>query len=443
MSKEIEALEVIKSQVDGLVNELGDKANSEQVTKVSKEIEALKENLGEWSGQKIEEKMTEINKLNEDLHKQVEELREEQLKLKEQGTGGVSKKDFLKKEDIENFIKTTFKDGRKTGEMASIAFKAPETFGYPQTFVSGAQIDAFTGRFVDPELYQRRRKRNLILDHFNIQSINVPKLIYLEKIEIGAGESPNDGPGGADWIISGAAKPKRSFRVTTGEVEAKKVAIFGTVEDKLLRDVASLENWIREDFMDEMRETYNDGLLNNNPGANADAPLGLKQNAITYDATAAFDEMIPSPSYIDAIVAVAAYQASLKEQTDKVFVSDDVWYAIHILKDNEARYQNNQKIYTNAAGELFIAGIQVVPVDDEDVPSTHILAKAVDPGFKIRNYGPMVFERGLNGEDFREDKTSYRGYQEVLSYIPEHKENTILYDTWANIFTAIAEVEPT
>jgi hypothetical protein len=49
----------------------------------------------------------------------------------------------------------------------------------------------------------------------------------------------------------------------------------------------------------------------------------------------------------------------------------------------------------------------------------------------------MVLETGLNGEDFREDKTSFRGYQEFLSYLPENNENGVVYDTFANIYAAI------
>jgi hypothetical protein len=57
--------------------------------------------------------------------------------------------------------------------------------------------------------------------------------------------------------------------------------------------------------------------------------------------------------------------------------------------------------------------------------------------FKIRNFGPLVFERGLNGEDFRHDRTSFRAYQEVLSYIPSHRYNGVLYDAIQTIITAI------
>lgn len=446
--EEIEAINKISKQIEGFKTILGDKADKADFKAVEKAITELKEGLSKLEGTKIEEKMTEINKAITKFGEQVTELKEDVAKAKE-NTGKGKPTPFVTTKEIEDFIKSTFKDGQKTRDHAAIKvngdhiFKAAETFGIPSFFegAAGTVADAFTGRFIDPTLYQRKRKRNLILDHFAIETITVPKLIYLEKKEVsGSGDSGSTSSvGGADWIVSGAAKPKRSFRVGTGEVEAKKVAIFGTVEDKLLRDVPSLENWIRDDFQSEMREKYNDGLLNNNPAVDENAPLGLKNNAIQYSATPAFSLNIPAPNYIDMVVAAAAKMADLKEQPGKAFVATDVFYAIHILKDSDERYQNNDKVYTNALGQLVVAGVQIVEADSEDVPSTHLLLTSVDPGFKIKNYGPAVFERGLNGTDFQEDKTSYRGYQEVLSYIPEHKENTVMYDTWANIAAAITK----
>ncbi len=446
-SEEIIAIEAIGEQVKEFKKALGDSANKAELKAITDELKALKTGLGDWSAEKIEASMKTINEGITKMGIQVGEMVEDVQKGKDANKGRVKAGQFVSSEDIKKFIETTFIDNKKTSANASIPIngnllfrtKAAEDFGIPTFFEGGANtiVDAFTGRFIDPTLYQRKRKRNLILDHFAIETITVPKLIYLEKMEVSGDDASSEDTGGADWITSGETKPPRSFRVTTGSVEAKKVAIFGTVEDKLLRDVSSLENWIREDFRDEMMEKYNDGLLNNNPGSNPEAPLGLKQNAIQYSATDAFDGTIAEPNYIDMIVAVAAYQDSLHERTGKVFVAGDVWFAIHILKDADARYQNNSLVYVNALGQLFIAGVEVVPSDAEDVPSTHVLGISVDPGFKIKNYGPLVFERGLNGTDFAEDKTSFRGYQEVLSYIPSHRENSVLYDTWANIEAAI------
>lgn len=445
-SDELKAIGKVSDQVEKFKTELGEKADKADFSKVETALNELKTGLKDWSGEKIETKMVEINGLIEKIGTQVEEMREDVAGMKDKGGSQAKAGELFTKEELDKFIKDTFDGSMKTSNKATIKinaaqiFKAAETFGYPQFFAgaAGTVTDAFTGRMIDPTLYQRRRKRNLIIDNFPIETISVPKLIYLEKIEIGASPDSDTDSGGADWIVSGAAKPLRSFRVTTGEAEAKKVAIFGNVEDKLLRDVSSLENWIREDFMAEMMEKYNDALLNNNPAVDADAPLGLKQNAIQYSATTAFNATIPNPTLIDVIIAVSAKLADLKERAGKVFISDDNWYAIHALKDLDARYQNNPLVYTSSLGQLYIAGVAVLAADSEDVPSTHILAVGEDMGFKIKNYGSLVFERGLNGTDFREDKTSFRGYQEVLSYISQHRENSVLYDTIANVTAAIS-----
>lgn len=442
---ELEAIGKVSKQVDDFKATLGNKADKADFKKIEDNLAALKAGVDKWEEKKIDDTIKSINDQIDKFGKQVTEIQED---IQAQKGGGAAGKalPFVTTKDIEDFIASTFKDGRKTGDHAAIklnaaghVFKAAETFGYPQFFegAAGTVTDAFTGRFIDPRLYERRRKRNLILDNFNIETISAPKLIYLLKIEVSGDNASQEDTGGADWIVSGAAKPLRSFRVTTGEVEAKKVAIFGTVEDKLLRDVASLENWIREDFMAEIREEYNDAILNNNPAVDPDAPLGLKQNAIQYAPTAAFTGTITDANEIDAIVAAIAYMASLKEAPDKVFVSDDIYYKILILKGNDGHYQNKGLVYVSTAGQIFIAGIQLIPSDNEDVPSTHLLAVGMDMGFKIKNYGPLVFERGLNGTDFREDKTSFRGYQEALTYIPSHRYNSVLYDTFVNILAAI------
>ncbi len=126
-----------------------------------------------------------------------------------------------------------------------------------------------------------------------------------------------------------------------------------------------------------------------------------------------------------------------REEPNIAFISSDVWYLIQHLKDSELRYQNNALVYTNTLGQLYIAGVLIVPVDQDDIPSTHVLIVGKDLGFKIYAYGAMVFERGLNADDFRHDRTSFRGYQRFLSFMPTHRENSVLYDTWANIQAGI------
>ena len=451
MSKELEAIDKISEQLEGYKTELAEKADKATIEGAETEIKSLRESLNELTEKEIDKSIESINGTLKEMHEQIATMREEQQQSKESNKGSKMMTYKQLRESVAKFVEERYPNGKKNDgafpsiEMPAPISKAPETFGFNQTFNgdgTGVQIDAFTGREVDPALYQRIRKRNLILDHIPVTSISVPKLYYLEKEEVGDTEVTSGDPGSADWITSGGEKPKRSFRLKTGEVETKKVAIFGTVEDKLLRDVASMENWIREDFMDEMLEQYNDGLLNNDPSVNADAPLGMKTNAVAFTATPAFDETFANgaSNLIDQIVATAAFMANNNESPSKVFISDDNFYRIHVLKATDSKYLNNDMVYTNAVGQLFIAGIEVVKVDNLDVPSTHLLMISQDLGFKVRNYGSMVFERGLNGEDFRYDRTSYRGYQEVLSYIAEQRENSVVYDTLANIATGIEAV---
>lgn len=449
-SSEVQAIKKISRQVKNFNAILGTRAKAEDFTAVQEQLATLQKDIGTMQADKITEAIEKINESNEKIWKQIAEMQEAQAAEKENGNGpGKKSKIGIDRKQVEDFVKATFeggsfeggsmKGGKKTHNSAAITVKAAETFGVATFYEGGDDTDttAFTGRVIDPTLYQRNRKRNLILDNFVISNIGAPTLLFLVKIEEGDSDSVSGDPGGADWILSSEAKPKRSFRVTTGKVEAKKVAIFGTVEDKLLRDVPSLEMWLREDFMDEMRETINDGLLNNDTGTDPNAPQGMKQEAIQFTATDAWDGSEDDPNYIDAILAIKATFSHNKETLIKVFVSSSAITKIMGLKDNEGRYQNNNLVYINAMGQLYIGGVAVVEADDEDVPDTHVLAIGADLGFKMRAYGPLVFERGLNGEDFRYDRTSYRGYQEFLTYLPTHREDSVMYDTFENVFAAI------
>lgn len=438
-SQELLAIEQVAANVEKYKEQLGEKANKEDFEKLETAISELTKGLETMTGKQVTEKMETINSEMEKAFKQILDLQDQLNEQKEKTEKDGKKSNRLTKKEIEDFTKSFFEDGKKVRSQETLQIKAPEIMGYDQTFVDGTDISVFTGRVIDPELYQRKRKRNLILDNIPIISIDAPSLFYLEKEEIGTGIAPDNLSGSGDWILSGGEKPLRSFRLKTTEVRAKKVAIFSTVDDELLQDVTSFTNWVYEDLTDEMREAINDGLLNGNPAVDAEFPLGLKTNATQFVATPAFADGFDDPNYIDGIIAVIAMMADKKEMTGKVFVSSDVYYRIHNLKATDGKYINNNLIYVNNLGQLFIAGVLVESSDSDDIPSTHVLALSNDNPFKVRSVGSMVLESGLNDTDFRHDRTSFRGYQRFISYLPEHRENGVVYDTWANIFAELLE----
>lgn len=433
MSKEIELITNISNQITKMQGSFASKAD---VNVLNDELASIKESIA-----RIENEFGDGE--TESVKTRLRELEQGMNYAKDNGSGRSNSQPLVDHNELKAFIKTTFDGQRKTSAMASFkinsraifANKAAEIMGSP-AFYNGTSGNAVQRLAFDPKLYSPTRKRNLVLDFLPIESVNAGKIFYAEK-EYVSGESGSvEDTGGAEWVTSGGQKPMKSFRTTTSEAEAKKVAIFSTIDDKLLRDVPSLDLWIREELTEDIKEAYNDALLNNNPGVDPDAPQGIKHAAVAFSGAPSFSGQITDPTEIDAIVAAAAGMAITGEQPAMVFVSYDTWYKIHVLKDGEARYQNAGLVYS-ALGGLIIGGVQVLPVDGLDVPSSHLLLIGADLGFKIKNYGSLIFERGLNGEDFRHDRTSYRAYQEVLSYIPSHRENSVMYDSFANIFADI------
>ena len=214
-SPELEAIDKVAANLETFKERLGEKADKEQFESLEATITELKEGLETLTGKQVTEKMETLNEGLEKAFKQILDLQEDLNQQKDEaGNKKNEKGSLVSRKDVQEFIDAIFDEtGKKTHNQHSITVKAPETFGIPQTFVSGADTSAYTGRTVDPELYQRRRKSNLILDTFPIPTIDTPKLIYLVKVEIAPVEESDGGdPGGADWIDSGEAKPKRSFR---------------------------------------------------------------------------------------------------------------------------------------------------------------------------------------------------------------------------------------
>lgn len=448
MEEELKAIEDIGKHVNEIKSDMGKKADKSEFKAIEDSLAELKSGLATYDDAKMIDKIKEVNEALESLTTKHDEIVEELRSVKDRGAAAKKRNLLVTKAEISEFVTKMNANvdksrWEKMNMNSNVIFKAAEDMGEPEFFDgddAGTDTTVFTGRAIDPRLYERKRKSNLILNHMNIGTVGAPKLFYMEKVEEGATVESDNDPGGAAWILSGEEKPKRSFRVKSSSVDAKKVAIFGTLDDKLIRDVPSVQNWLRTDFVDELMEAYNDAILNNDPvGGDTKAPLGMKENAILYGGSTAFDGSIPYANEIDAILATAAYlsESPQNEMAQKAFVSSSIYYKIMNIKDQDGRYMNNGLVYVNQLGELFIGGIKVVGVNSEDVPNTHLLVTCEDLGFQIRNYGSLVFEAGLNGENFREDKTSYRAYQEVLTYIPEHRHNSVLYDTFDNIITDI------
>lgn len=444
--QEEDAFKTLSDNVDVIVEKLGEAAKQEEVNTLKDEIESLKNELTSMKAVDVEARLASINQKNEALFNQLVEL---QVKSAEEADKANPKvngvKPMYKMEDVKAFTEKSLKNKREHNYLEIEEVKAAETFGIPQTFVTGDGADTAmvaSGYMLVPGLISARRKTNIMLDYFPIRPINVPYLIYLEKVEVGDTNPTSGDPGGAAWIESGQAKPKRSFRIKAVRADAKKLAIFGTIEDCLLQDIPSFDNWIKTDFREQLDEVANTGLLRGNPAVNPLEPYGLITNASQYVVTPAFDEKVVAATYIDAIIAAAASMVTTSKYiAGRAFVAWDVWYAIISLKGTDERYMNNSLVYVSNNAELWIAGVHVIGVDADDVPSTHLLLVAADAGFKIFRYGNAGIETGLNGEDFREDKTSYRGWRRYLTYFPSDTRGSVIYDTWANIY-ALIEVPP-
>src|SRR5690606_26082684 len=110
-------------------------------------------------------------------------------------------------------------------------------------------------------------------------------------------------------------------------------------------------------------------------------PEGLVNNAKAFVVTDAYDETVVDPNYIDAIFAASATMASNRETPALAVVSTDVYYALHSLKSSDGKWLNNNLVYINNLGQLFIGRGLVVPFDHNS--SENLVFIGAEPGFKI------------------------------------------------------------
>src|SRR5699024_6442780 len=132
-------------------------------------------------------------------------------------------------------------------------------------------------------------------------------------------------------------------------------------------------------FNEEMNEAINDGILNGDTEVDPLQPNGIKKYATLFAPTAACTEQVQNATVIDAIFAIAAKMRVERENAGVIFVSWDMYYRIMSLKDANDRYQNNNLVYIDTLGNLYIAGVRIQGVDVEDVDDTHFLAISTDP----------------------------------------------------------------
>ena len=199
----LEAIEQISNNVQEYKEILGKKADKETITGLENQLKDLAKNFSELSEKELDKAIEQINKGNKDLSEAVQEMSEDLKELKDNSTGKSNNSREAVEKQIKAFQESFFdEDSRKNYHTKeNITIKAAETFGFNQTFNgdgTGVQIDAFTGREVDPELYQPKRKRNLILDRFRILPVTAPTLYYLEKEVVGNASAPANEAGAAD-----------------------------------------------------------------------------------------------------------------------------------------------------------------------------------------------------------------------------------------------------
>lgn len=234
--------------------------------------------------------------------------------------------------------------------------------------------------------------------------------------------------GAAAFIGEGVAKPPIDFELSTEISNAKKIAASLKASTEILDDIDGMESFILEELryklMDKMNETLMTGTLSTT------VPAGIQTISVQFTQTGL---QTTNPNNFDAIRALVA---QLRTQNFKglitVFVSPVDNANMDMSKAN-SQGQYTLPPFTSADGKN-IGG--AVVVEDNNIPIGYVQAAILDL-FKVLVYQDFTIKWGWEDDDFTKNLITVIGEMRIHSFHSENNAGAFIYDTFANIKTAI------
>jgi HK97 family phage major capsid protein len=415
---EDEMIEKIKSQVADLVK----KASKETAEDLEEEIKKLKARLKELEEEEEEdeEKAKKAGVINELLKKELSELAATVKAMKEVGTfnqmQGKSIKDQIKTQIEANADEwADFKSAKQKGFSLVLDLKTPATMTVGGNTGSSAYLPY---REITPGYIDLVRNRPFIEQFANSSGTTSPNIVWVEK---------TNQEGQAGMTPEGAVKPLVDFEWKSNQSTAKKVTDAIKVSTEMLDDIdfmaAAIENELRYQV-----DILVDEQLTTGAGT-GDNLKGIAEYAGGYVLTTVKTK---TPNNYDAIRAAIAQMVSLNFDPTHVFINPIDGANMDLTKDENGRplameYKVN--------GSLF----RLTPIETNQIAVGDVLVADMSK-YTVRNYKPFAVSYGWENDDFRKNLVTVLGERRLHAYAADNHAGAFVYDTFANIKTAIAEV---
>lgn len=229
--------------------------------------------------------------------------------------------------------------------------------------------------------------------------------------------------GAAGFIGPGVAKPGVSFQIETQTTTAKKVAASEKVAIELLQDIEGFASWMEMELRYQVDIKTSLTLMTG--AVSSTVPAGIQTLSTTYTATGV---ATTNPNNWDALIAcVAQLRSGNLQGAVTAFV-------------NPLDYANMKLAKAISQGQPFIAPETGVTIVEDNNIAVGYVQIAILQYYKIDIYKDYTVTYGWENDDFTKNLITVIGERRIHQYFSNNYTGAFIYDTFANIKTAITAV---
>lgn len=264
------------------------------------------------------------------------------------------------------------------------------------------------------------RNQPYILDYVNLGRTNRAVITWVNKV---------NKEGNAQFIGEGVLKPLASFQLEPQISNAKKIAERMKASTEILEDVDEMEALIRNELEYEVRMGVHTALLFN-PAATATAPAGIVSYASAYTLVGV---ATTNPNNADATRAAITQLYTLNFRRNLVAFMNPVDVTnLEISKATDGHYILVP--FVSRDGVLRVKSVPVV--EENDIPVGRLLIGDMSR-INVRIYKDFTVSWGWENDDFSKNLVTVIGEMRLHEFHSSNHAGAWIYDTFANIKTAI------
>lgn len=269
-----------------------------------------------------------------------------------------------------------------------------------------------------PGLVQLARNQPFLENYANTSATSSPRIVWTEK---------TNPQGTAAMTPEGGLKPLISFEIKTNESYAKKVTDKIKVSTEMLDDIDFIAGEIENELKYQVDIKVDNQLLSGDGTGNN--LKGITQYAGLYVLTTV--KTTGTPNDADAIRSSIAQIKTLNFNATTAFINPVDGANMDLTKNTQGSYIIPP--FQSASG-LTIAGVPVV--ESNQVPVGMLLIGDMSK-FVVRNYKAFSIQYGWVNDDFELNLVTIIGERRLHDYVADNNVGAFIYDSFANIKTAI------